>query len=261
VHRSVYHLGKSEAAEEGTRSVKGKGTRDKGKEIRLNRNIGFQDFTLILNLYPLFFYPPSFDLCGETEAMPEIHVIEATKELNILRSMKDYRPPFEVIGNYRLIDDGERPEATVILRAGDQEMHEADIGVGPVDALANVLKKSLRRLFPDLISIRLMDFEVHLIQGTIGTSAHVTVDIVFSDGRQVWRVSSTDDNINLASFKALLDGYEYAIYLWGKGGSKIQGPGFKGKAKAGSKTKPKTTNRSGSQMEKRINPESKPKSN
>lgn len=148
--------------------------------------------------------------------MPEIHIINATKELGILRFMKGYTPPFQVIGTYRLIDDGVRPEATVMLRAGSQEMHEADMGVGPVDALGNVLKKSLGRLFPDLPRVRLLDFEVHLIQGTIGTSAQVEVHIIFSDGNYAWRVSSSSDNINNASFQALLDGYEYAIYLWGK---------------------------------------------
>ena len=148
--------------------------------------------------------------------MPEIHIIDATKELGIIRFMKGYKPPFEVIGTYRLIDDGIRPEATVMLRTGSQEMHEADMGVGPVDALGNVLKKSLGRLFPDLPGVRLLDFEVHLIQGTIGTSAQIEVHIIFSDGNYVWKVSATSDNINNASFHALLDGYEYAIYLWGK---------------------------------------------
>jgi 2-isopropylmalate synthase len=158
--------------------------------------------------------------------MPEIHIIDATRELGIIRFMKDYKPPFEVLGNYRLIDDGERPEATVLLRTGEQEMHEADVGVGPVDALANVLKKSLGRLFPDLPNVRLLDFEVHLIQGTIGTSASVEVHIVFSDGKYAWKVSSSSDNINLASFRALLDGYEYAIYLGNrdKAQRKVQSP-------------------------------------
>jgi len=167
--------------------------------------------------------------------MPEIHIINATRELGIIRFLKDYAPPFEVIGTYRLIDDGERPEATVMLRAGKQEMHEADIGVGPVDALANVLKKSLGRLFPDLPDLRLLDFEVHLIQDAIGTSAQVEVHIVFSDGNYAWRVSSTSDNINKASFRALLDGYEYAIYL--RGENKAQSPKSKAQSKSG---KPKT---------------------
>ena len=62
--------------------------------------------------------------------------------------MSGYKPHFEVIGNYRLIDDGIQPEATVIIKANGKEMHEADTGVGPVDALAKVLKKSLKSIFP-----------------------------------------------------------------------------------------------------------------
>jgi len=149
--------------------------------------------------------------------MPNPQVKDASKELNVMRALKKYKAPFEVIGTYRLIDDGERPEATVMLRAGDQEMHEADVGVGPVDALANVLKKSLGSLFPKLTETRVVDFEVHLVQGSTTTAAHVVVTITFSDGEASWKVSAADDNINLASFKALLDGYEYAVHVQGKG--------------------------------------------
>ena len=172
--------------------------------------------------------------------MPELEVVDATAQLNLVRSMKDYERPFDVIGTYRLIDDGERPEATVMLRAADQEMHEADVGVGPVDALANVLKKSLGRLFPDLLNVRLVDFEVRLIQGTVGTSAQVAVRVVFSDGNNLWSVSSADDNINLACFRTLLDGYEYAIYSWGKGSAQGAGRGAQKKTTAKKKTPAKT---------------------
>ena len=149
--------------------------------------------------------------------MPDLTVIDATAELKMLRFLDEYSPPFDVIGTYRLIDDGVRPEATVTLRAGDQEMHEADLGVGPVDALANVLKKSLGQLFPEITTVRVLDFKVRLIEGDIGTSSQIEVAVVFSDGKSFWRVSSVDDNVNLASFRVLLDGYEYAIYLWSKG--------------------------------------------
>ena len=156
--------------------------------------------------------------------MPDLNVIDASAELRLLRFLDSYAPPFDLIGTYRLIDDGVRPEATVTLRAGDQEMHEADLGVGPVDALANVLKKSLGQLFPDIRTVRLLDFRVRLIEGHIGTSSQIEVSVVFSDGKYLWRVSSVDDNVNLASFRALLDGYEYAIYLWGKGSGQGKGP-------------------------------------
>ena len=77
-----------------------------------------------------------------------LNIRDATKDLNILRSLDSYKRPFELLGTYRLIDDGRRPEATVSIKADHGEMHEAATGVGPVDALANVLKKSLASIFP-----------------------------------------------------------------------------------------------------------------
>jgi len=86
----------------------------------------------------------------------EERIKDATKILNLLRSMSGYKPHFEIIGNYRLIDDGVRPEATIMLRANGKEMHEAETGVGPVDALAKVLKKSLKSIFPEIDQVKLM---------------------------------------------------------------------------------------------------------
>ena len=140
----------------------------------------------------------------------DIH--DATKELNILRSLEGYRRPFEVVGTYRLIDDGIRPEATVIIRADDKEMHEAATGVGPVDALANVLKKSLSSIFPFIEGVKLADFSAKVYNARSGTAAKVEVSIIFTDGERVWGVAETSENINMASFIAFLDGFEYAIF-------------------------------------------------
>ena len=94
--------------------------------------------------------------------MVEERIKDATKILNLLRSMADYRPHFEILGSYRLIDDGVRPEATIMVRANGREMHEADTGVGPVDALAKVLKKSLKSLFPEIDQVKLIDFSARV---------------------------------------------------------------------------------------------------
>lgn len=139
----------------------------------------------------------------------DIH--DASKELNILRALKTYRAPFEVVGTYRLIDDGIRPEATVIVKTDSETMHEASTGVGPVDALANVLKKSLSSFFPFIQGISLVDYSSRISDSKSGTSAKVEVSIIFTDGTKIWSVSSVSDNINKASFHALLDGFEYAI--------------------------------------------------
>lgn len=156
--------------------------------------------------------------------MINLDIKNATEALNILRSKKDYTPPFEIIGQYRLIDTGERPEATVILRARGCEMHEADTGVGPVDALAKVLKKSLTPIFPVISRVRLVDFKSRIFDSKTGTAAKVEVEIIFGDRTDVWRVTAFSENINRASFLALVDGFEYAIVSGGSGQGHDEAP-------------------------------------
>ena len=143
----------------------------------------------------------------------EEKIKDATKILNLLRSMSGYKPHFEIIGNYRLIDNGIRPEATIMLRADGREMHEADTGTGPVDALAKVLKKSLKTLFPEIDQVKLIDFSSRIFDPGAGTAASVEVEILFSNGHDAWRVRAFSENINRASFMALVDGFEYAIFI------------------------------------------------
>jgi len=140
-----------------------------------------------------------------------LNMRDATKELNILRALEGYRKPFTIVGTYRLIDDGLRPEATVIIKADTVEMHEASTGVGPVDALANVLKKGLGSMFPFIRDVKLVDFASRISDTRSGTAARVEVSIVFTDGTEMWSVAAVSENINMASFMALLDGFEYAI--------------------------------------------------
>ncbi|MDP2967599.1 MAG: alpha-isopropylmalate synthase regulatory domain-containing protein [Deltaproteobacteria bacterium] len=143
--------------------------------------------------------------------MVEERVKDATKFLNLLRSMSGYKPHFEIIGNYRLIDDGIQPEATIIIKANGKEMHEADTGVGPVDALAKVLKKSLKSIFPEIDDVKLIDFSSRIFDPGTGTAAGVEVEILFGNGQEAWKVKAFSENICKASFLALVDGFEYGI--------------------------------------------------
>jgi 2-isopropylmalate synthase len=143
----------------------------------------------------------------------EERVKDATKILNVLRSMQGYKPHFEILGNYRLIDDGIQPEATIMIRANGREMHEADTGVGPVDALAKVLKKSLMSLFPEIDQVKLIDFSARVFDPGAGTAAGVEVEILFSNGKDAWKVKAFSENINKSSFLALVDGFEYGILI------------------------------------------------
>ncbi|MCU0822335.1 MAG: citramalate synthase, partial [Spirochaetes bacterium] len=115
----------------------------------------------------------------------EIH--DATKELTIARSLQKYAPPFKVIGGYRLIDNGIDPEATVQIEANGRFIHEAATGKGPVDALANVLKKALTPLFPRLENVILVDYRANILDAKRGTSTDVEVTIIFTDGEEAWK--------------------------------------------------------------------------
>ena len=143
--------------------------------------------------------------------MLEYLIEDASKELTIARSLKNYKAPFKIIDNYRLIDNGIEPEATVQIEARGKIIHEASTGNGPVDALAKVLKKGLTPLFPAIENIKLVDFRADILDARRGTSTVVQVTIIFTDTKDVWKVSSLSENINYASFNGLIDGFEYAI--------------------------------------------------
>ena len=100
-----------------------------------------------------------------------------------------------------------------MVRANGREMHEADTGVGPVDALAKVLKKSLMSLFPEIDQVKLIDFSARVFDPGAGTAAGVEVEILFSNGKDAWKVKAFSENINKSSFLALVDGFEYGILI------------------------------------------------
>ena len=159
-------------------------------------------------------------VCGittpEEKGMLNIDIVDATKKLGIARALKDYKPPFTIIDRYRLIDNGIEPEATIQLQALGNFIHEAANGAGPVDALANVLKKALTPIFPFLAEVTLIDYHASIIDSNLGTATSVRVSITFTDGTEVWNVYASSENINLASFKVLVDGIEYAILRRGE---------------------------------------------
>jgi len=158
-------------------------------------------------------------------------VINANRELNILHALKGYQPPFRILRTFHLVDDGSEPEATIVLQAGGREIHEADTGVGPVDALANALKKALKPAFPFLQEVKLIDFSARIYESRSGTKASVEVSVWLSDGSTVWRVSEASQNINQASFYALAAGYEFAILQQQRSGSEPETSRSAGKKK------------------------------
>jgi len=90
---------------------------------------------------------------------------------------------------------------------------EVSEGDGPVDALANALKKALAPSHPELDGLQLVDYKVRILDPESATRAATRVMIEFRDvetGKK-WTTVSVDRNIISASLNALVDGFEYAL--------------------------------------------------
>jgi 2-isopropylmalate synthase len=154
---------------------------------------------------------------------------EASFELLVRRSQPDYRPPFE-LDDFMIVerrrhrrnghDENEMMgEAVVKLRVGDQVMHTAGEGNGPVNALDIAVRKALAQFYPAIEAVRLTDYKVRILDGTTGTAASVRVLIESTDGVHIWRTVGSSTDIIEASWLALADSYEYWLIKWGGEGN------------------------------------------
>ncbi len=140
---------------------------------------------------------------------------EGSFELLILKMMKAYTPLFKLEG-FRMIiekrEDGQLySEATIKVRVGDEQVHTAAEGNGPVNALDNALRKALEGFYPAMKKIKLVDFKVRVIDGVDGTGAQVRVLIQSSDDHKTWGTVGVSPNIIEASWIALVDSLEYGL--------------------------------------------------
>ncbi len=145
---------------------------------------------------------------------------EASFELLIKRSQKEYKPPFELVDFMVVIEKHRRPptiadmdevlsEATVKIKVGDTQVHMAGEGNGPVNALDQALRHALTSFYPDVTVVKLLDYKVRILEGAAGTEAFVRVLIESTDGVKTWRTVGSSTNIIEASWIALVDALEY----------------------------------------------------
>ena len=143
---------------------------------------------------------------------------EASFELLVHRARSDYKPPFELVDFMVVVESRRRPaagggevlaEATVKVRVGDQVVHTASEGDGPVNALDAALRKALTWFYPDVARVELTDYKVRILDESAGTESQVRVLIESGDGRHQWRTVGSSENIIEASWLALADSLEY----------------------------------------------------
>jgi 2-isopropylmalate synthase len=126
-----------------------------------------------------------------------------------------FRPHFE-LESFRVTveKDTDQPcsaQATIKIRVGDRQEITAGEGYGPVSALDNALRKALDKFYPDLDTMRLVDFKVRVIDGTRGTAAKVRVLIESRDQNQIWSTMGVSEDIIEASWQALADSFQFKL--------------------------------------------------
>ena len=150
---------------------------------------------------------------------------EGSFELLIQRTGSSYKYPFEVVDvmvvSNRQGASKAEVQAIVKLRVGEQLMHTAASGSGPVHALDGALRKALQPYYPGIAEVRLTDYKVRILDPEQATAATTRVVIEASCGDMSWSTVGCSENIVDASLHALTDSLEY--YLLKHGGMRCEG--------------------------------------
>lgn len=145
----------------------------------------------------------------------QFEAADGSFEMLVRRSDPGYRPPFELIDYTALVsrqgDSPARVQAMVRLRVGDDVMHTAADGDGPVHALDSAIRKALIPYYPELNDVHLVDFKVRIIDTHMGSAAKPRVLIESARGDERWSTVGCSENIIEASWQALWDSLELPL--------------------------------------------------
>ncbi len=103
--------------------------------------------------------------------------------------------------------------AVVRIRVNGEEVTQMGYGDGPVNALDVALRAALTSKYPELAELRLEDYKVRIIPEQRGTAAKVRVLIESRMGGKRFGTVGVNENIVEASWKALVDSFQYAHLL------------------------------------------------
>jgi len=82
-----------------------------------------------------------------------------------------------------------------------------------VHALDSALRKGLEKFYPSVKDIRLTDFKVRVLDSQSATAAKVRVLIDSTDGEKTWTTVGVSADLIEASWKALVDSFEYKLIM------------------------------------------------
>ena len=143
---------------------------------------------------------------------------DASIDLLILEELGKRKKFFE-LKNFKLvlsepdIQSGNVSKAAALMKiaVGDQEEITAAEGNGPVDAMDAALRKALKRFYPELSDMRLLDYKVRVLDSDAAAGAKVRVLIESGTSSRSWHTVGVSTDIMEASWKALIDSVEYML--------------------------------------------------
>jgi 2-isopropylmalate synthase len=140
---------------------------------------------------------------------------EASVAMMLKRQQPGYKPPFELVDFLVNVEHrqgrGIFAEAMVKVKVGDDVLHTAAEGNGPVNALDLALRKALIGHYPEIASFQLADYKVRILDGQDGTEAITRVLIDTRNTTRLWSTVGASANIIEASWQALVDAVEYGL--------------------------------------------------
>jgi 2-isopropylmalate synthase len=149
----------------------------------------------------------------------QFEAAEASFEVLVRKTLGGqwYRPLW-ALDHYRCMimrKNGGEPatEATVKIELGEATEHRVAEGNGPVDSLKKALSATLRRKYPIVDDLHLVDYKVRVVNTAAETAAKVRVVIDWLDGSTGAYFGSVgvSENIIDASWLALVDAMEYKV--------------------------------------------------
>lgn len=140
---------------------------------------------------------------------------EASVAMMLKRQQPNYQPLFELVDFLVNVEHrqgrGIFAEAMVKVKVGNEVMHTAAEGNGPVNALDIALRKALTPHYPQIASFHLADYKVRILDGQDGTEAITRVLIDTRNTTRLWSTVGASANIIEASWQALVDAVEYGL--------------------------------------------------
>ena len=132
----------------------------------------------------------------------------------LMNKVKGLNPEFFDFESFRVFSERRNSENVVSeavckINVKDQRYVTTGEGVGPVDALSKALISGLRKDYPNIEVVKLIDYKVRIIDSTDGTEATTRVLIEFTDGKRKWNTVGVHQNIINASWNALCDGFNF----------------------------------------------------